>query len=203
MTTDDIAEYYANLLIIQYRNKPKAAAMMKALVKPVLIDQMPVAVMNAFDIDGAVGVQLDTLGKYIGISRTGYALGEPIVLDDDDYRTLIKLILLKNNSGTSLATIQSLLADSFPGQIFISDSQNMSLNYVILESLGTSTLLNMLATQDLLPRPMGVGTSITIVASHTNPFFGFRTYDAPDPSVSPFNNYDFYQTVYPWLTYDS
>lgn len=201
MTTDELATYYANLLILQYLEKPKAYATVKAQVLPVLMDQMPVAVQNAFNLIDAEGVQLDVLGKYVGASRNGNTLDGPIVLSDDDFRSLIKLVIIKNNSGSSLATIQALLAANFPGQIFVSDNQTMGLNYVLLESLGTSDLLEILVTGGYLPAPMGVQTSATILPIQVNPYFGFRTYSAPDMTVAPFNNYAFYQLTYPWLSY--
>jgi hypothetical protein len=201
MTTDELATYYANLLILQYLQKPKAYAMVKALVTPLIMDQLPLLVQDAFNIDTAVGVQLDVIGKYVGARRVGNTLNGLISLNDDDFRTLIKLVVIKNNSGSSLATIQSLLAANFPGQILISDNQTMQLNYVLVESLGTSDLLEILATGGYLPSPMGVQTSVTIVPEHTNPFFGFRNYTAPDTTVAPFNNYAFYQITYPWLSY--
>jgi hypothetical protein len=201
MTTAELAEYYANLLIMQYHDRTKAVATIKGVLKPLFMDQLPVAVQDAYDVETAVGVQLDVLGKYVGVSRSGYGLDGPITLDDSDYRQLIKMVLIKNNSGSSLATIQSLLAGAFPGQVFVSDNQVMGLNYVIVESLGTSDLLELLVTGGYLPRPMGVSVSATIVPEHDDPFFGFRTYAAPDTSVSPFNNYPFYQLTYPWLSY--
>lgn len=204
MTTDELAIYYANLLILQYIGKPRAYATVKASVIPILMDQLPIAVQNAYNLVGdilAEGVQLDVLGKYVGVSRNGNTLSGPVVLDDADFLQLIRLVIIKNNSGSSLATIQSLLAQNFPGQIFVSDNQSMSLSYVLLESLGTSDLLEILTTGGYLPKPMGVGISVTVVPVHDNPFFGFRTYSAPDPTVAPFNNYSFYQLTYPWLSY--
>lgn len=201
MTTDELATYYANLLILQYLQKPKAFATVKAQATPVIMDQIPVAVQNAFTVEGAVGVQLDVIGKYVGATRYGNTLSGPVVLSDSDFRQLIKLLIIKNNSGSSLATIQNLLAANFPGQIFVSDNQAMGLNYVLVESLGTSELLQVIVTGGYLPVPMGVQTSVVIVPSHDNPFFGFRTYLAPDPSVAPFNNYSLYQLTFPWLSY--
>lgn len=201
MTTEELAAYYANLLIIQYINKPKAYATVAAQVTPIFMDQLPNSVQDAFNIETAVGVQLDVLGKYVGASRNGYTLSGPVTLVDDDYRQLIKLVVIKNNSGSSLATIQALLAANFPGQILVSDNQSMGLNYVLLESLGTSALLEILATGGYLPAPMGVQISVVVVPVHTYPFFGFRTYSAPDLTVSPFNTYAFYQTTYPWFSY--
>lgn len=201
MTTEELSTYYANLLILQYIGKPKAFAMVKAVVTPLIMDQLPVDVQNSFDLSSAVGAQLDVVGKYVGVSRSANTLTGPVTLTDNDFRTLIKMVIIKNNSGSSLATIQTLLAASFPGQIFISDNQTMAINYVIVESLGTADLLEILTTGGYLPAPMGVSTSVTLVPEHVNPFFGYRTYTAPDTTVAPFNNYAFYQVTYPWLSY--
>lgn len=202
MTDQELQEYYSGLLIIQYANLPKAKATIEAMVDPVIMNQLPTNVMNAFNLETAVGVQLDTLGKYIGVSRRGAVSGNIITLDDADYLTLLNIVIIKNNFGTSLYDIQTLLNAVLPGQIFVSDSRNMNISYVLIETLGSSDLLQLIKQGDYLPRPMGVATSITIVPSHENPFFGFRTYDAADPTVAPFNNYDLYQLTYPWLNYD-
>jgi len=66
---DEILEYYKNLLIIQYNNKPKAKAEIESFTKKMLADGLIFKVQDAFNIDDAVGVQLDILGKYIGIDR--------------------------------------------------------------------------------------------------------------------------------------
>ncbi len=203
MTTEELAAYYSNLLIMQYHNKTKAKAMVEATVTPVFIDQLPVEVQNAYNILTAEGVQLDVLGKYVGATRYGARSdGTPVTLDDDDFRQLIKLIIIKNNAGSSLSVIQELLSAAFPSQIFCSDSQNMGLSYVLIESLGTEDLLEVIVTGGYLPKPMGVSISVTIEPEHEFPFFGFRTYSAPDTTVAPFNNYAFYLDNCPWLTYD-
>jgi hypothetical protein len=91
MTTEEIIEYYTQLLIIQYATKGKAVATIRALVDPVVMDQLPSLVQAAYGLDSAVGVQLNVLGKYAGVSRNGYNFDGPVTLSDDDYRTIIKL----------------------------------------------------------------------------------------------------------------
>lgn len=201
MQTGDIVSYYSSLLILQYAGKPNAAAHIKTLVSPVVMDQLPLAVKNAFTLGTSIGTQLDILAKYAGVTRSGVGLkGQPITLNDSDFTQLIKLVIIRNNAGSSLATIQSLLARNFPGQVLVSDSRNMTLNYVIIESLGTSQLLELLQAGSYLPKPMGVGTSVSILPVHSNPYFGFQTYESQAAAVAPFNNYHLYQTTYPWLS---
>jgi hypothetical protein len=201
-TTQELIDYYADLLILQYLNKPKAYAHVQTLVEPLIMNQTPLAIQNAFNIETAVGVQLDILGKYVGANRVGYdSIGNPINLDDDDYRILIQLVLIKNNAGSSLATIQDLLAGSFPGMVFVSDNQAMGLNYLVIETIGTPDLLEVLVNGDYFPRPMGVQVSITTIPEIDGLLFGFRTYDDAGDNISPFNSYGLYNLEYPWLSY--
>jgi len=201
MTTEQIQTYYANLLILQYIKKPKAYATIYAQVRPVLMDQIPIAIQNAFNIDTAVGEQLDWIGKYVGAFRLNYTSDSQVSLDDSDFRILIKMLIIKNNSGSSLGTIQSLLEANFGALVSVFDNQAMGLAYTLVETLGSPELLDVLVYNDYLPRPMAVETSVTIVPVFDYPLFGFRTYAAPDDTVSPFNNYGFYNTNYPWLSY--
>lgn len=84
MTTDleTGIEYYKDLLLYQYINAPNARATVGLLVTQALVDLLPVAVDEAFDIETAVGPQLDILGEYIGFDR--YVVG----VIDRDYFTL-------------------------------------------------------------------------------------------------------------------
>ena len=68
-TNSDLIDYYANLLILQYLDKPKANATIKALVKQALPYELLVSIRDGFSIEGAIGVQLDTVAKYVGADR--------------------------------------------------------------------------------------------------------------------------------------
>ena len=61
--------YYVNLLILQYRKLPNAQAHIAALIKQLMIYDLMIQVRNGYDLDDAVGVQLDILGKYLGNDR--------------------------------------------------------------------------------------------------------------------------------------
>lgn len=66
---NNLVEYYQDLLILQYRSKPKARATIELFVRQLLQDGIYFDVENAFDVNTAVGKQLDMLGKYIGVDR--------------------------------------------------------------------------------------------------------------------------------------
>lgn len=165
---------------------------------------LPLAIQNAFNVNVeplAEGVQLDILGKYAGVSRTGMNQNGTIVLSDSDFITLIKFATITNSSGSSLATIVTHLFQTFGSAVSLYDFQNMHMSYLINSSIGTQDLINLLITEDLLPRPMGVELSI-IYANNTSNFFGFRTYASPGVLVKPFNTYADYNQTWPWLSYN-
>lgn len=193
--------YYADLLIIQYKEKPKAYATVEFLASLQIANQLPTLVMNAFDIPTAVGVQLDVIGKYVGASRQGNGFLGPITLNDTDFRSLIQLKILTNNFGSSLEEIQNLLFTYFATKIYVFDFSNMRMSYLLDTSVGSSDLAQVIVTGGYLPKPMGVQLSSTIYASPLFDFFGFRTYDYDDGNNKPFNTYDVYDNNSPWLAY--
>ncbi len=166
---------------------------------------LPIAVQNAFNVTGtspAVGVQLDVIGKYAGVSRSGFgSQGQAITLDDADFTTLIQLATVTNSAGSSLATIQALINQFFPGEILTFDYKNMRMSYLVNSSIGSQDLIQLVITNNLLPKPMGVQLSVTVYKPIINSFFGFRTYDLPQLNAKPFNTYDSYITSWTWLSY--
>lgn len=64
-----IINYYVSLLIIQYHNKPKARATIALYASVMVCNAVVLAIRDAYNLDTAVGKQLDVLGKYAGIDR--------------------------------------------------------------------------------------------------------------------------------------
>lgn len=202
MTTDELIAYYADLLILQYLGQSKAYATIVTLVTPVIMDQLPVAVQNAFEIGTAEGVQLDVLGKYAGVTRSGNGFTGPITLNDADFTSLIKVAIIKNNSGSSLYDIQLLLNQFFPGQLFVFDGADMQISYFMSSMVGSQDLAQLFVTEGILPKPMGVELASLIYLPIVTGLFGFRTYESDGgPNISPFNTYADYQMDRPWLSY--
>lgn len=173
MTNQELINYYANLLILEYLGKTNAYATIQALVTPVIMGQLPLAVQNAFNMDGsAVGVQLDVLGKYAGVTRNGYGLhGQPIALNDSEFFTFIKMAIITNNSGSSLNDIQNLLHQFFPGELLVFDHKEMRMSYLINSTVGSQNLVQLFITEETLPKPMGVQLAAPIYSSSLK-FFG-------------------------------
>lgn len=64
-----LCNYYVSRLIFQYQTKPKAQDLIALMAKQGVADDMTTQVSNAFNLNTAVGVQQDTLAKYIGANR--------------------------------------------------------------------------------------------------------------------------------------
>tara|TARA_R110000764_G_scaffold116029_1_gene202937 strand:+ start:9403 stop:10149 length:747 start_codon:yes stop_codon:yes gene_type:complete len=212
-------DYYVNLLIIQYHNKPKAKAHIDAVADTLLMDGIMFDVRDGFDIDTAVGKQLDTLGKYIGLDRffigelfpdtyfgfadamdiggtspkivgfndavspdkTGFFVDAADIvantqaLNDETYRTLLKLKIVQNHSNHSFESISASIFDFFGGDVVVKDNYDMTMTYLIGDA--STTLIRVALQKEVFPRPIGVG----LQAISGVKFFGFA--DATKTSI--------------------
>lgn len=202
MTNEEIRTYYADLLILQYKGKPKAYATIKLLVDLMVMNQLPLQIMNGFNLDTAVGVQLDVLGKYAGIGRRVLIFTGPVTLSDDDYRLLIKIKIVQNNSGSSTKDIVESLFMFFGNDLKMFDYASMSIDYFLSSSAVGTQLAQAFVRQGLLPKPMGVQLGSVIYIPSVENVFAFHTYESSYSYTSGFNTYSSYATDHHWLSYD-
>lgn len=69
LNIQEIIEYYVNLLIIQYHDQPNAQAEIRLLIDVLYADGILLDIQDAYNVDTAVGKQLDVIGKYVGVDR--------------------------------------------------------------------------------------------------------------------------------------
>lgn len=69
MTNEELVAFYQNLLVIQYKTLPNALGTIGALATEVIADQIYAQVRDGFDIQTAVGQQLDVIARYVGAPR--------------------------------------------------------------------------------------------------------------------------------------
>jgi hypothetical protein len=240
MTYEEIVNYYVNLLIKQFYDKPKARATIYAVVRQLIADQLPLAIQNGFDIETSVGKQLDILGKYIGGSRriqgqiiaygyfnfTSYngvgfdlfGFGDYVTpqtgqhpflsyqdaqlsvydLNDNDYRSVLKFLIIANNSRSSTKLITEAVYNYFGNDILVVDNKDMTMTVLFKTSI--DFLLRTLLKKDWFPRPAAVAINAFSLPSINN-IFSFRTYAAQQGNAGTFNTYDDYRLDMPWLQY--
>lgn len=188
-SSQDIKDYYANLLIIQYRNLPNARGTLESLVGESYADGISLDVLNAFDLETAVGQQLDILGKYIGLSRQVkiFLPDQTTRLNDDDYRTLLKLKLITNNGTASTGEIKKSLYELFPDTIRVYDNRDMSYTYFVSDTL--QDLMKVIVSEELLPLPMSVEYRLIFVSKDVTKFFGFSNYTGINNNPNGFTRY--------------
>lgn len=162
-----IEEYYANLLIVQYHNKPKAVETIKLLASTATGDGLIQEVFKSFDLDNAVGVQLDTIGTFVGVDRVG--------LTDEDYRVLIKFKIIVNNIDASMKSIDDAIFDTFGTSMVVNNNQDMTMTYVINPNY--SVVVDAAYKLGILPLPLGVGVNVILQVPNPAKIFGFKRGD--------------------------
>ncbi|KWD81812.1 DUF2612 domain-containing protein [Burkholderia ubonensis] len=199
----DLNDYTA-LITSEHRDKPRYMATIAAVVQP-LVDQMNLlaSMPGKFDLDAAVGDQLDAVGMWVGVSRrirtplTGIYFSFDIagigfdkgiwkgpfdpdtgltVLDDDTYRLVIRAKIGANHWDGTLASSAAVLNSIFGADthVFIEDHQDMSMTIGISGKVPSAVFLALLAGGYIPLKPEGVRVNYTIVTTVDGaPMFGF------------------------------
>lgn len=152
-------EYYQSLVTSEHQNSPKYMSWLGAMIEPLTVVQNVIDNFVAkFDVDTAIGVQLDAVGQWVGISRqlreeiTGvyYTVNgtvnegvdygvlkgvfDPssgiVSLPDDIYRIFIKIKIVANHWDGSIPGAYAAFADVFSDTAYmiIIDNQDMSMS---------------------------------------------------------------------------
>ena len=127
---------YTDLITSQYNDSPKFKRWLEILLTPFVdVQNLADTLYTYFDLDTAVGKQLDMLGSVVGASRVlpFQPVNGDAVLDDNHYRFLIKGQILKNTwDGTNqgIYDMWQFLHPDLP--LSIKDNQNMTVNALFI-----------------------------------------------------------------------
>lgn len=153
---------------------------------------------DLFDVDTAVGVQLDTIGELVGRSRTldfQPTDGSSPVLDDTYFRLIIKTKIATNQWDGTLPQIRELWQSIFPELLLvIIDNQDMSISLAVV---GISSQLekDLVANGYILPKPAGVRANYSF---YQDAIFG---YDLDNDVIKGYDEGYWFQ-AYPLFSYD-
>ena len=183
-TTED----YVALVTPEHDDKPRFVAAV-ALHAGGMVDAATVALAlpGAHDLDVALGQQLDSVGRWVGLTRFKDvpSLGR-VELADADYRILLRAKVLANHWDGGMESLQAILAALFPGTgivLFAVDYQDMSMDIYITGGTPTALQIALIKGGLLVPKPEGVRINGIVLAS-AGPQFGF---DRDDSFVSGFD----------------
>lgn len=179
--------YYLSLFTSQYKMSANLNAWQTALMTP--LDDLTNCLQTfniSYDIDNALGSQLDVLGKILGASRTvpfQPSGGVSPVLDDDDYRLLLYATQVKDTWDGTMASIYQAWQFIFPnGLLGIHDNQNMTAS-ITTSGAFTSIEQDLITKGYIVPRPEGVQYNAS-GGGITTGLFGF---DRNDSTVAGFD----------------
>lgn len=154
-------QYYLALLTSEYRNSPKLNAFLQNMLQKFQdICQAQVSLDTAFDVDSAVGAQLDAIGVIVGVNRTvPFQPSDSVspILNDATYRILLKATAGINQWDGTIDSLYPLWQTLFPsGQIIIADNQDMTAAILLPGSGFTSIQQDLITHGMIVPRPEGV-----------------------------------------------
>ena len=202
-----LADYLAKIPSAN-ATKPKFMAVLAAYLQPFVDIEAVLASMPAlFDLDVAVGDQLDTVGEWVGITREisapivgvyfsldveglgldqGYLQGkfDPtnglVSLDDDHYRLLLRAKIAANNwDGTAAGAVAAIAQLQIPDtKIFFQDNQDMSVTLGIAGVLPDPVTLAILTGGYLALKPVTVRMDIEVTSVNGAPLFGLDVENA-------------------------
>lgn len=197
-----IKEDYLNLITSEHRQKPKYIEMVGQIVSlPVHIQDLLTSMVPLFDLDVAIGQQLDVIGEWVGVSRNvnipsagvyfswdaDYTLGwdygswPPVnapstitVLPDDAYRTLIRGKIASNQWDGTTEGAYLIWDRVFPTlKILIQDNQNMTMDIGIYGGIVDSLTLALLTGGYIPLKPEGVHVNEYFIPVNDGPLFAW------------------------------
>ncbi len=151
---------YTSLITSEHDDQPNFLATISAIVQPLVENQNLLAAMpELYDLDVAVGAQLDVVGQWVGLSRNlqtpiagvyfsfdtaglgfdegvWYSSSDPaegvISLDDSTYRLMIHGKIIANIWDGTLGEANRLLLTVFPGtDVQMQDNFDMTETLVV------------------------------------------------------------------------
>ena len=184
--------------------RPRYMNTLAALLRPLVDAQAMLAKLREdFDLDTAIGVQLDMVGQWIGrdryldlpISDVYFSFDTPDLgfdqgvwqglydptsevrrLDDETYRTVLKLQAIANHWDGTLPSIAEAFNTVFPG-VVIDDRGDkpgdLMTMEVLIPAVHLSALLEAVLIQDFMLKPSGVRLNVIKTSVSTEPLFGF------------------------------
>ncbi len=157
---------YLNRITSEHKVRPRFMELVAARLQPFIdLFECLDKVDRSFDIDTAVGDQLDIIGEYVGVKRLldFQPHSTKAILPDLYYKTLLKARISLNNWDGSIDGIKKIWSETFPEyEMQLVDNQNMAMEVRItgLKSLFESELIQ---HGYITPKPMGVQVKYSVV----------------------------------------
>lgn len=181
---------YTDLITSQHSGRPKFMAMV-GLVAGAFVDTINALAIADFDIDTAIGAQLDRIGEWVGLSRfvpvplaiyfsfniagLGFNQGvwfgqfSPptglVALDDDSYRRLLYAKIGINTWDSTVLSFNAIMATALAGTGATATAiDNLDMTMTVRVSSNIPLVLKSLFDSGVfIPKPAGVSVTLTYV----------------------------------------
>lgn len=194
---------YLGLITALHRDKPKFSGTVGTVARCFVEAQAAFAAMvPEYDLDLAVGVQLDAVGLWVGISRHiqtplegvyfsldvfGLGFDEGVwkgpfdpdtgitTLDDETYRLLIRAKIGANHWDGTLESSAAIFRLIFGDEthIFIQDNGDMTVDIGLSGRRPTPIFVALLTGGYIPIKPEGVRVKYYVIPNQDGPLFGF------------------------------
>lgn len=165
---------YLKLITSEYAESPKYNSYVEAFLK--MLDpaiSCATSFDEIFNLNKAVGNQLDKLGMLVGITRE-LPFSDPDVpsiLPDVYFRKVIKARVYSDHWDGTMQGLANIIHEMYPDAIFqIVDGQDMSYQIIIIDPGSDPTFAALLFHGYIIPKPAGVRVNYTIL---DKPLFGY------------------------------
>jgi len=194
---------YTQLITSEHNQAPNFTLMVAATVQPLVDGQnLAATFQQLYDLDLAVGEQLDVVGQWIGITRfvttpitgvffswdtvnLGWDQGnwqgplspgnQVVALTDDQYRLLLRAKIAINQWDGTIPGIYAIWTQIFAltqVTLLIQDNQDMSMTIILLTSATVDPVVLALITGGYIV-PRPAGVRITGYSQEQAPIFGW------------------------------
>lgn len=196
-------DFLTGLIPWQHANAPKFTDMVGSVSDAYLaVGRVVQTFPRAYDIDEAVGAQLDAVGVRAGLSRhvsvpitdayfsfdidglgwdqapwqgpydISYGVAD---LDDDTFRTLLYAKVAANAWNGEIDGIRPIIEAMVESRssVFVTDNDDMSITIGIAKAIPSRIVLSLLSQRYLPTCHQGVALDIAITSADGDPVFGF------------------------------
>lgn len=176
---NELLDGYRRLLTSEYKTRPRLTSWLLWLLSEGLTYKNTVQeFLDAFNLDTAEGVQLDIIGRIVGVDRLlsfHPVSGDSPLMNDSTYRMVIKAKIIQNTWKGTLDELYEAWAVLFPEVRYfqIQDLQDMTYNVVIMGAF-TPLERELIANGYIIPKPEGVRINLlTITDTSGLPLFAY------------------------------
>lgn len=169
---------YVKRITSWHNDKPLFCQTIALITQPLIDNQTTLlGLAGDFDLDDAVGAQLDAVGLWVGMGRVVNSEDDGVItMDDDTYRMVLRVKIQANHwDGTmeQLPGIYAGLSASLGATIFVVDNFDMTMD-IFVSGTRLSPLMRTIISMGLLDiKPEGVRVRNHIISSETGLLFGF------------------------------